>query len=352
MRHTDKGDVRRAVTTVVDRPRRDLPPEDSPAGVSLPTPPGIVVGNRSELFAPPAAIELVAERYRIVEPLGTGSTGTVWLARDRILGRNVALKRLDVSGSLRALREARAAARVAHLNVVRIYDVVVDRYDHAWIVMEALAGESLATRTVRSGPLPRACVHPIGEGLIAALVTLHAAGVLHRDVKPSNVHLGSDGRVVLTDFGVATPLREVNSADGVVAGTPGYIAPESVVSGAYSPASDMYGLGATLFFATEGTPAFDLRTVEDLVEHAADPSTPPRSHRAGLLEPMITGLLQPRPADRWTADAVKSHLRSHPACTARPAPPGQCSWLPERSRSPRTVVRPRQRASQPDQSPT
>lgn len=288
--------------------------------VSLPTLPAAVgFGDDSEPPAPEVP-NIVAARYRLVEPLGAGGNGTVWLAHDCVLGRRVALKHLGApgaSGLARVLREARAAARVAHPNIVAVHDVIVDRGERAWIVMEALTGVSLAVRTVGEGGLPVASVHRIAEALVAALGTVHAAGVVHRDVKPSNVHLGADGRVVLTDFGVAAPLERSRSGSGLLTGTLGYIAPESVVTGSYSARSDMYALGAALCFAIQGTVPFDIRTIEDLIEHVSAAPSPPPIQRAEWLEPMIVGLLQSRPADRWTAARARAYLRAQRRRTTR-----------------------------------
>ncbi|MDF1603226.1 serine/threonine-protein kinase [Nocardioides sp. YIM 152315] len=257
---------------------------------------------------------LVVQRYRLLEPLGAGGTGSVWLAQDTVLGRRVAVKRLDASGTSgarRALQEARATVRVAHPNIVVVHDVVVDRDEQAWIVMQALQGSTLADQVSRHGGLPVSLVHQVAETMVAALDSLHAGGLVHRDVKPSNIHLGTDGRVVLTDLGIAAPLGRSGSRDDLLTGTLGYIAPESVVSGDYSARSDMYGLGAALWFAIEGAPAFAVRSVEDLIEHAMTAPAPPLARRAGWLEPVITGLLQSDPDDRWTAARARTHLRAH-----------------------------------------
>jgi serine/threonine protein kinase len=231
----------------------------------------------------------------------------------------VAVKTLaapEPRGSARALREARVAARVTHANVVRVYDIVADGRYGACIVMEALTGRALSAEAVMQGRLPVRAVHRVAEGLVAALEALHGAGLVHRDVKPSNVRLCEDGRVVLTDLGSAVPLDRPHTGSEVLTGTLGFIAPETVLTGTYTTATDMYGLGATLFFAVQGRLPFELGCIEDLVEHAAAPSDPPRPDRAMWLEPLITGLLQPRPADRWDAATVRGHLRAHAAVGA------------------------------------
>jgi eukaryotic-like serine/threonine-protein kinase len=303
------------VTAVASLARTDRPSADRRSDAAVPTLPAVVgLGDDPAPLPAPVVPGVVAARYQILEPLGAGGDGTVWLAHDRVLGRRVALKHLDASrtsGRARALREARAAARVAHPNIVGVHDVIVDRGERAWIVMEALTGVSLAVRAVDEGGLPVASVHRIAEALVAALDTLHAAGVVHRDVKPSNIHLGADGRVVLTDFGVAAPLERSQSGQALLTGTLGYIAPESVLSGIYSARSDLYALGAALWFAVEGALPFGIRSIEDLIEHASAGVDPPPIERAMWLEPVITGLLQARPADRWTAARAKTYLRKH-----------------------------------------
>src|SRR5207248_4683065 len=184
---------------------------------------------------------LIAERYRLLRSLGEGGMGRVWLARDEILHRDVAVKEVVPPPGLtpaereemgrRTLREARAAARLTHPNVVRVYDVVTsDR--HPWIVMEYVPSRSLHQVIAEDGPLPPRRVAEIGLGVLGALRAAHAAGVTHRDVKPGNVLLTDDGRVVLTDFGLAAMGGEANvTRPGLILGSPAYIAPERARDG-------------------------------------------------------------------------------------------------------------------------
>lgn len=303
------------MTAVAQPARTGLRSAGRPAQTVMPTlPAALRVADEPDPPRASVASRIVAARYRLVEPLGAGGTGTVWLAHDRILGRNVALKHLGASGAsgaARALHEARAIARVAHPNIVSVHDVVVDRNEHAWIVMEALAGVTLGARVAREGGLPVASVHSIAEVLVEAVDTLHSGGVIHRDIKPSNIHLGLDGRVVLTDFGVAARLGRPRAENDLLTGTLGYIAPEIIVGGTYSASSDLYALGAALWYASQGALPFAIRTVEDLIEHASAGADPPAVPRAEWLEPMITGLLQSHPADRWTATRARTFLREH-----------------------------------------
>jgi serine/threonine protein kinase len=266
--------------------------------------------------------DVVVGRYLLREPLAARRTVTVWLAHDRLLSRPVVLKHMaaPARGGLRAaVAEARAAAAVSHRNVVAVHDVVADRSGGGWMVMEALDGNTLAAAVARTGGFEPTAVVPIATALVDALAALHGAGVVHRDVKPGNVNLCRDGRVVLLDLGVASGGgTDDPGAPQVVAGTLEYLAPEVVRSGRSAPASDLYALGVTLFCAVEGVVPFRLACVQDLVEHAADPPGPPPSPRAGRLGPLLTGLLQPDPEDRWSVDAVRHHLASSSAPSADP----------------------------------
>jgi len=189
----------------------------------------------------PAEPRTVAGRYRLVESLGQGGMGRVWMARDEVLGRDVAIKEVVPPPGLtdterqemreRSLREARAIARLNHPNVVRVFDVV--KIDPAtgttdpWIVMEYVPSRSLQDVLTTDGPLPQQRVAEIGLEVLHALRAAHRAGVMHRDVKPGNVLLGDEGRVVLTDFGLATVPGDPNvTRTGLVLGSPAYISPE------------------------------------------------------------------------------------------------------------------------------
>jgi serine/threonine protein kinase len=191
----------------------------------------------------------IAGRYRLVRSLGQGGMGRVWLAHDEMLRRDVAVKELVPSPSLsnadqreryeRAMREARAIARLDHPNVVRILDVLhVD--GEPWIVMEFVASRSLQQVLVEDGPVPPVQAARIGLAVLAALRAAHQAGLLHRDVKPANVLLAEDGRVVLTDFGLATAPEDPSMTQtGIVVGSPEYLSPGRAVAGAAGPAADL-----------------------------------------------------------------------------------------------------------------
>jgi eukaryotic-like serine/threonine-protein kinase len=250
---------------------------------------------------------IVADRYRLVEQLGQGGMGRVWLAHDDLLHRDVAIKEIVPPSGLtpverqemreRTLREARAIARLSHPNVVRIFDVL-SRDGDPWIVMEYVRGRSLQEVLATDGPLPVARVADIGLGVLAALRSAHRAGVLHRDVKPGNVLLGDDGRVVLTDFGLATvPGDPVVTRTGLVLGSPAYLAPERARDGSAGPEADMWSLGATLFAAVEGqSPYARPSAIATLAALATEPPAPAK--RAGRLRPLLNGLLRKKPSER------------------------------------------------------
>jgi hypothetical protein len=230
-----------------------------------------------------------------------------------------------------AISEARAAAAVRHRHVVDVHDVVVDAGGRAWLVMEVLDGPSLAQVVAADGGLPPAVVGALAAALLEALAALHAAGVVHRDVKPGNVQCCRDGRVVLTDLGVALRVGVAPAEPAVIAGTLPYLAPEVVTEGRSTPASDLYALGATVFCALEGVPPFRLDCVQDLVEHAAAPPPMPPVPHAGPLAPLVRGLLQPRPQDRWDVGAARTFLaalrtgRPHPGRPALPRSPARAA---------------------------
>ena len=181
---------------------------------------------------------LLAGRYRLLGSLGRGGMGIVWHARDEVLGREVAVKEILLPPELpdderavlrrRTLREARSAAQLSHPNVVAMYDVVEEE-GRPWIVMELVRSRTLAEVVQEEGPLPVRRVAHIGLQVLAALQAAHGVGVLHRDVKPSNVLLGEHDRVVLTDFGIATLEGDSSlTLSGMLVGSPAYIAPERV----------------------------------------------------------------------------------------------------------------------------
>jgi eukaryotic-like serine/threonine-protein kinase len=250
--------------------------------------------------------EVVADRYQLEEVIGRGGWGRVWRARDRLLGRDVAVKEVTVPEELaadrgtaeeRVLREARAAARIPHPGAVTVYDVV--RHEGTtYIIMELLRGRSLSEVVAEEGPLPPGRAAEIGRDVLATLRAAHDQGIVHRDVKPGNVMITDDDRVRLTDFGIAT-LRDQASLtlSGQVLGSPQYMAPEQAQGLRSSPATDLWGLGATLYFAVEGRTPFGrehpLATLNAVVNEPQ-----PRPRRAGALGPVIEALLRKEPSAR------------------------------------------------------
>ncbi|XVQ84895.1 serine/threonine-protein kinase [Microbispora siamensis] len=281
---------------------------------------------------------LLADRYELRTRIGRGTMGTVWRAYDRSLGREIAVKeiRQDPSLSLRQrqelrermMREGRMAARVSHPSVATIHDVIVSD-GIPWIVMELVEGRSLEQVIDEEGPLPPRLVAEIGYDLLGALRAAHAQDILHRDVKPANVLLTETGRVVLTDFGIAKALGDhALTQTGMVIGSPGYTAPERARGDYTGPESDLWSLGATLYFAVEGRPAYERPTVGEtlaaLMTENADPPT-----QAGPLRSVLEGLLEKDHTARLTPERAAAMLRliadtptgSIPAVPPAPPPP-------------------------------
>ncbi|MFD7466439.1 serine/threonine-protein kinase [Streptomyces tendae] len=261
---------------------------------------------------------VIAGRYRLLAPLGEGGMGTVWRARDELLRREVAVKEVRAPAGLpqtdvgrmyaRLEREAWAAARISHPNVVTVYDVATDG-GRPWIVMELVRGLSLADLLDAEGPLEPVRAALIGAEVLAALRAAHAAGVLHRDVKPANVLLANDGRVVLTDFGIArVEGSEALTMTGEVVGSPEFLAPERALGRTPGPASDLWSLGVLLYAAVEGVSPFRQDTPLSTLRAIVDDELPP-PHRAGALGPVVAGLLRKDPAGRLPADAAERELR-------------------------------------------
>ncbi len=261
----------------------------------------------------PSGYQLAA-RYRLVEPVGRGGMGTVWRARDELLDREVAVKEvrlpLVLDEELRAElcarteREGRATAMVAHPSVITVFDVITED-DRPWIVMELLQARSLEELVKQEGPLHPQRVADIGRQVLGALRAVHAKGILHRDVKPSNV-LVTDDRSVLTDFGLAALEGDVSITQaGIVLGSAGYIAPERVLGDKASPAADLWSLGATLYTAVEGRGLHGRRTAAAALA-ALTSGAPIPMEKAGPLAPVLRGLLQIDPAARL--DGVRAAM--------------------------------------------
>lgn len=276
----------------------------------------------------PGAGRLIAGRYRLLAKLGHGGMGTVWRAKDETVDREVAVKEPRIPDHLpereranafeRMRREARAAARLDHPAVVNVHDVaVVD--GQPWIVMELVQGRSLGD-ALQEGTLGAREAARIGLEVLGALEAAHAAGVLHRDVKPDNVLLGRHDRVVLTDFGIAQIEGETSLTDtGGFVGSPEYIAPERVLGQRPGPASDLWSLGVVLYAATEGVSPFRRSNTPATLQSVLN-ATPaaPASVRGPLAE-VINGLLQKDPSRRPDAGQVRG-LLGQAANPPAPAP--------------------------------
>jgi serine/threonine protein kinase len=261
---------------------------------------------------------VVAERYELLNVIGHGSMGTVWRARDRVLAREVAVKEVRHPRLMspqdravtreRSLREARVAARLTHPGVVTVHDVI-EAEGSPWIVMELVPARSLARVLAEDGPMPPAQAAEMGTVLLEALGRAHAAGIVHRDVKPGNVLITPSGRTVLTDFGIAQVAGDARLTQaGMVMGTPGFCAPERIRGAPASPASDLWSLGATLYAAVEGHGPFDGQGSAMAVLANIVHGDPPPATSAGPLGPVIAALMNRDPAARPDATAARRLL--------------------------------------------
>ncbi|SEG99229.1 Serine/threonine protein kinase [Nonomuraea solani] len=271
---------------------------------------------------------LLAGRYSLMSQLGQGGMGTVWLAVDELLRQQVAVKEVRLPADLdeaarrdlteRTLREARAAARLrSHPSIVTVHDVVMDS-GRPWIVMELVHGRSLDRIVREDGPLPPAQVAWAGRHVLDALGAAHAMGVLHRDVKPGNVLMTQDGRVLLTDFGIATVAGDAAlTQTGLLNGSPGYIAPERLRGEADGPEADLWSLGATLYMAVEGRAAYTGPNAAAVMAAVLlrEPAPP---QRAGPLTPVLAALLEKDPQRRCTPQQASAWLQGEAPQVTRP----------------------------------
>jgi predicted Ser/Thr protein kinase len=285
-----------------------------------------VVPPRPQPAPDPGTGRLIGGRYRLLAKLGHGGMGTVWRAKDETVDREVAVKEPRVPDHLpereranafeRMRREARAAARLDHPAVVNVHDVAVVE-GQPWIVMELVQGRSLGD-ALQEGTLSAREAARVGLEVLGALEAAHAAGILHRDVKPDNVMLGRHDRVVLTDFGIAQIEGETNLTDtGGFVGSPEYIAPERVLGQRPGPASDLWSLGVVLYAATEGVSPFRRNNTPATLQSVLNATPAPPAAAQGPLAEVITGLLQKDPARRPNAARVRALLE---AAANPPAP--------------------------------
>ncbi len=267
---------------------------------------------------PAASNRLIADRYALERPIGRGGMGVVWLAHDRLLDREVAIKEVTVPDTVpelerkslraRAMREARAAARLSHPGAITLFDVLNER-GRAFIVMELVKARTLAEIVAKEGPLPPATVARIGLQVASALDAAHRAGIIHRDVKPANVMVAEDGTARLADFGIAQVQGDDPklTSTGMIVGSPAYMAPEQASGKGSGPETDLWGLGGTMYYAVEGRPPFERdNSIATLTAVVRAAPSPPR--RAGALAPLIIALLAKDPADRPSMRQLRMRL--------------------------------------------
>ena len=263
-------------------------------------------------------LRLLKGRYQLVSEIARGGVGTVWRAVDLIIDREVAVKELRIPADMgrneresllrRTTREARVAGRLTHPSLVTVLDVV-DEDDRPWIVMELVEASTLEELITIGGPLPYQRVAEIGLQLIDALKAAHTEGIVHRDVKPENVMISAEGRVVLTDFGLAAWNGEsALSSSGRIIGSPAYISPERAKAGPLGPETDLWSLGATLYTAVQGQPPYDRKGYIKILRQA-ELDEPAEATNAGPLAPVLAGLLKVEPSERLTAENATKMLR-------------------------------------------
>jgi hypothetical protein len=264
-----------------------------------------------------AGERLIAGRYAMLTEIGRGGMGVVWLAEDRTIGRRVAIKELYLPDDVaphertvfeeRVLREARAAGRLNDPGVVTVYDVLRES-GTTYIVMELIQATTLSQLVQDTGPLPQDTVARLAEQLLSALEAAHAAGVVHRDVKPSNIMVLPNGRVKLTDFGIAQSTDDPRlTTSGILVGSPVYMAPERLRGQDADGGSDLWALGAVLFFAVEGYAPFE-RPSTAATMHAILHEVPYLTRCQGPLAAVITGLMNSHPEARPSAAQVRGLL--------------------------------------------
>ncbi|MEU3461543.1 serine/threonine-protein kinase [Streptomyces sp. NPDC006733] len=273
---------------------------------------------------------LLADRYRLGEVLGKGGMGTVWRAEDETLGRTVAVKELRFPGNVdedekrrlitRTLREAKATARIRGTGAVTVFDVV-EEDDRPWIVMELVEGRSLSDAIREDGPLTPQRAAEVALVVLDVLKAAHKEGILHRDVKPSNVLIADDGRVVLSDFGIAQIDGDPSvTSTGMLVGAPSYISPERARGQKPGPPADLWSLGALLYASVEGRPPYDKGSaIATLTAVMTEPVGP--MVNAGPLADAINGLLIKDPAERLDDAGVRTLLTRVATAPLHPVAP-------------------------------
>ncbi len=261
---------------------------------------------------------VLAGRYRLDAVIGKGSMGTVWAATDQVLHRRVAIKEIDFPVGMpraeradleaRTMREARAIAALSNPFVITLFDILTLPGGPV-IVMELLHARSLSTILKKVGRLPDGQAATVGVAVASGLMAAHNAGITHRDVKPGNVLICDDGRIKLTDFGIArSSAEQTMTATGLLLGSPAYIAPEVASGVPTGPASDAWSLGGLLFATVEGRPPFDQGSaIATLTSVVKDP-VPPHPH-SGRLAPVVSGLLVKTPGLRMRIERALTIMR-------------------------------------------
>lgn len=271
----------------------------------------------------------VANRYRLDAVIGSGGVGRVWRGEDVVLRRAVAVKEVPIPTHLpeaerdalraRVLREARAAARIHHPGSVQVFDVV-DEADQVYLVMELVEEQTLAEAVTAAGPLTPQATAAMGIELLGALEAAHKVGIVHRDVKPRNVMVTASGQVKLADFGIASMRDDPSiTKTGMVMGTPSYMSPEQALGEPVGPPSDLWSTGALLYYAVEGEAPFDQGEPISTL-HAVVHGEPRPFRRAGVLGPVIDGLLAKDPAARLDLREATSRLATVAGGSVVPSP--------------------------------
>ncbi|HZZ45762.1 MAG TPA: protein kinase [Pseudonocardia sp.] len=266
---------------------------------------------------------VLAQRYRVDERIGVGSMGAVWRATDQLLNRVVAVKQILLNPGVpgfdaqayeeakqRIQREGRLAARLQHAHTVAVFDVV-EHEGAPWLVMEYLPSRTLGALLDADGPMEPKRAAEIGVQIADGLAAAHAAGIVHRDIKPGNVLIGTEGQVKITDFGVSRAADDVQlTRTGMIAGTPAFLSPEVARGRTPTPASDVFALGSTLYAAVEGTPPFGLDdNAFALLYAVGEGKVEPPKNAGPLTEPLMR-MLRKKPEERPSADEVREELEA------------------------------------------
>ncbi len=271
---------------------------------------------------------MIAGRYSLKTEIGRGGMGVVWRGEDELLGREVALKRIGMAPGgtspdlQRAEREARLAATLHHPGVVSVFDLALEG-EERWLVMEYVESRNLAQMVREKGPLPPDTAARLLAQVADALAAAHEVGIVHRDVKPSNILVTPSGQAKITDFGIARARADATlTQTGMVTGSPAYLAPEVAAGEQATPASDVWSLGATLFHALAGHPPYDVGDNVVGALYRIVHEAPPRLPDAGWLGPVLEATMATDKDARWTMEQVRDVLRDGPQSDTPPVAAG------------------------------